>query len=496
MLKLSRLSWPSLEAATIVFASAVTLVFGLSLLLISKEMNRAYVSYHQSISTDATSNVGDEVHRFLLHKKHMVATFLTDNLELVTRIASRPDDKQLYQTLNIKLSRYFTDFFATTIATQEGQLLLRSHDNKINDTCLADLRDYINSGNHLIRAHPDPIANHFDILVDFRLGTKKLIFFVSFNTNEISSLLKTSAPDKHKLMIIGTTENTIEIKPLESHDHIQNRLGSHLTKNENNRTLSSFHINGTSWNVIDIHNKNLFTDYKQQLLKQGSIIYTFFIFITVLMCLALYVGIQRKNRLHEFLVQKNKEILALNKKLEKLSLTDGLTRLHNRRYLDIKSTSEFNTARRLNIPLSIAVIDIDYFKQYNDLYGHQAGDECIINITKQILKNFRRSNESAVRYGGEEFIIMNLGDETSTFVERLKKLLHAIEAMQIEHKGSEISNYVTISIGIAALPDDKCESIRDLIHKADTLLYQAKTLGRNQLVTAISNNPGVNLAPR
>lgn len=176
-----------------------------------------------------------------------------------------------------------------------------------------------------------------------------------------------------------------------------------------------------------------------------------------------------------------------------MSLTDGLTGLHNRRYLDIKSTSEFNTARRLNIPLSIAVIDIDYFKQYNDIYGHQAGDDCIIAITQKMLQSFRRSNESAARYGGEEFIIINLGDETAAFVERLENFLKTIESMAIEHTGSTISDYVTISIGVAALPDTSCPTISRLIRQADIALYQAKEQGRNRLVTMASNN-NANLA--
>lgn len=486
----SLISRVSLEVSTIIFTSVVTLIFGLSLLLISNEMDKEFVNYHTSISTDTTNSIGNEIQRLLEHKKYMVETFLSDNLSLVIRVATQPEDDQLYQKLSTKLSRYFNDYVSSSIATDQGHFIVNSFDGRIGNNCRKDAQNFLATGVYNIRVHPNATSYHYDVLVNFVSGIRKLLFFVSFNTDEISSLLKTSMPDKHNLMIVNKDENLIEITPVGSRDQLPERADYHLTDDEQKRILSSFPIDGTYWKVIDIRNKGLFKGYRQRLLKQGVTVYSFFILLTLLMSLALYIGIKRKNKLQRFLIEKNKEIIGLNKELETLSLTDSLTGLHNRRYLDIKSASEYNTARRLNIPLSIAVIDIDYFKQYNDIYGHQAGDACIIAITQKILQNFRRSNESAARYGGEEFIIINLGDEISAFIERLEKFLITIEAMQSEHTGSTISDYVTISIGVAAIPDNSCSSIGDLIRKADIALYLAKEQGRNRLIKATASNAG------
>lgn len=308
MRKRSKISWVSLEASTIIFAIAVTLIFGLSLLMISNEMEKEFINYHTTISTDTTSSIGNEIQRLLEHKKHMVSTFLSDNLGLIIRVASTPDDEQLYQKLNLKLSRYFNDYVSSSITTDQGEFIVNTFDGRIGGNCRNDTQNFLATGLHDIRVHPNDNGYHYDILVKFSSGARKLLFFVSFTTDEISSLLKTSMPDKHNLLIVNRGDNLIEISPVGSRDKMPARLDYHLTDDEQKRILSSFSIDGTYWNVIDVRNKGLFTGYRQRLLKQGFTVYSAFIPLTLLMSLALYIGIKRKNRLQNFLIEKNKEI--------------------------------------------------------------------------------------------------------------------------------------------------------------------------------------------
>ncbi len=263
---------------------------------------------------------------------------------------------------------------------------------------------------------------------------------------------------------------------------IKDRLDYRLTEDEKARVISSVPVQGTYWDVIDIHSEGLFADYKYKILLQGFVVCLFFVIMTALMSLSLLIGVRKQNKLDQDLLENNREISELNEELEKLSLTDSLTGLNNRRYFDINAPSEFNKADRLGILLNIAIIDIDYFKRYNDTYGHQDGDTCLKMIAGILNRYFMRSNETVARYGGEEFIIMNMGDSAKEFTERLTGLSSLIEKSKIEHAASKIGDFVTISTGVASTADIECNSVNELIRASDSALYLAKGEGRNRVV--------------
>jgi diguanylate cyclase (GGDEF)-like protein len=376
---------------------------------------------------------------------------------------------------------------SSNISTSDGEFVIDDFDGYIGDICLSDTRHYLQSREQIIRIHPNPVVYHYDILVDFEHDSKKLLFFVSFNTNEITNLLKTAKIERHNILIINNQQNLIEITSTGSRDTILDRLDYRITEDEKSRILNTFPIHGTYWSVVDLRDNDLFKDYRYYMLKQGLIIYSFFIILTLLMSAALFVGIFRKNRLEIFLLEKNKKIEKLNIDLEHLSVTDGLTGLHNRRYLDMKGPQDLNTALRLNIPLNAALIDIDYFKQYNDTYGHQKGDECLIQITQLLSSFFRRSNDVSIRYGGEEFLVFNLGDKPSRFADQIQLFSDAIKSTDIKHSGSVISDAITVSIGISSTENIQCQTVYGLIQEADKALYIAKNSGRNKIQVSIAS---------
>jgi len=167
-------------------------------------------------------------------------------------------------------------------------------------------------------------------------------------------------------------------------------------------------------------------------------------------------------------------------KLEALSKTDQLTGLSNRRAFDEALSAEFDRAFRNTTPVSLIMIDVDYFKKYNDNYGHPEGDKCLKAVATSIDQLCRRSLDFVSRIGGEEFaVILPYSEQTTSLA---KSICEAVEAMGIPHKASDVSDVVTISIGIAEIVPTLDNQPEDLVVMADTALYQAKNGGRNQVV--------------
>lgn len=183
------------------------------------------------------------------------------------------------------------------------------------------------------------------------------------------------------------------------------------------------------------------------------------------------------------------ELEHYKSKLEHLAITDGLTSLYNRRYFNKVLPREINRAKRDQKHLILMMLDVDFFKQYNDVYGHLNGDDVLINIADTIQKNFNRASDFCFRLGGEEFGIICSADSQSEFIKQAELLRVAIEELHIEHDKSTVSSFVTISIGIVI--SDGSESFETLYAQADTELYRAKENRRNYIcvhVNSQSNN--------
>ena len=176
------------------------------------------------------------------------------------------------------------------------------------------------------------------------------------------------------------------------------------------------------------------------------------------------------------------KIKTLNSKLEALSMTDELTKLNNRRsfldYMDII----WKQSRRLKLPVNILMVDVDYFKKYNDSLGHLEGDKALIAIAQCMKSQIKRDTDFVARFGGEEFICLLPYIEKENAVNFAKELVQSVENMKIRHQLSEISKYVTISVGMASVMPNEHNSQTQLIDEADKALYEAKHSGRNRVV--------------
>ena len=207
----------------------------------------------------------------------------------------------------------------------------------------------------------------------------------------------------------------------------------------------------------------------RNLAKNGDIYWTY----------AIITPILKNNQIIGFTSIKSD--ITNKKHIEELSITDELTKIYNRRFFNIKIEEEINRAKRDKKEICLIMLDIDFFKQYNDTYGHQEGDIVIKSVANVLKSKTNRADDFAFRVGGEEFVII-------THIEKDKVLNYAnsikddIENLQIEHSGNKVSKYVTISLGVVCKNAIEINSSEELYKQADDNLYEAKKSGRNCVV--------------
>jgi len=167
--------------------------------------------------------------------------------------------------------------------------------------------------------------------------------------------------------------------------------------------------------------------------------------------------------------------------LEKIAHIDGLTNIPNRRRFDEMLEIEWGRALRSESPLSLIIADIDYFKGFNDCYGHAGGDQCLYSVALALSSLMHRSSDMVARYGGEEFVAILPGTDLKGAATLAEYWRSVIEAMQMPHAKSEVSDYVTVSVGYASIIPNRDQLPYVLLGVADEMLYQAKDSGRNRI---------------
>lgn len=182
--------------------------------------------------------------------------------------------------------------------------------------------------------------------------------------------------------------------------------------------------------------------------------------------------------------ETEQKLLDLQKELEELSFKDGLTGVSNRRMLDSVLEQEWVRARREHQPLSLLLVDIDFFKQYNDFYGHMQGDDCLKQVAQVLSDAATRSRDFFARFGGEEFVMVlpeTDADAAQKVAERCQQLIFK---QQIPHEQSDVSQILTISIGSGTIVPTHKDELRAFLDNVDRALYQAKQAGRNLIQVA------------
>lgn len=182
------------------------------------------------------------------------------------------------------------------------------------------------------------------------------------------------------------------------------------------------------------------------------------------------------------LINSSQALQHLNIKLEQASYTDTLTGIYNRRYFNLVYDREFKRASRSEKPITFIMVDIDYFKPYNDTYGHLQGDVALQNVARILKTSLLRPGDFAFRLGGEEFGIILTDTDAANARQMAERLRFNVESLNMEHKGNKNTGIVTISLGAVCVTPTASMNNETLLHTADTNLYAAKEMGRNNVV--------------
>jgi len=176
------------------------------------------------------------------------------------------------------------------------------------------------------------------------------------------------------------------------------------------------------------------------------------------------------------------ELIRQRKVLNEIAHVDALTGIFNRRKFDEVLNDELAANKRDKKRLAIAIVDVDFFKQYNDKYGHGAGDIALKKVATSLREVLQRPRDFAARYGGEEFVILLPDSDIEGTKMVISNIYQALEEKNVVHEHSHVSDKLTVSIGATIIDHTHSFNSEELLHKADKLLYQAKSNGRNQLV--------------
>lgn len=185
-------------------------------------------------------------------------------------------------------------------------------------------------------------------------------------------------------------------------------------------------------------------------------------------------------------VENHLRFVRQRKMLEKLAGLDGLTEIPNRRNFDETLNKEWKRSSRNELPLSLAIVDVDYFKRFNDHYGHAHGDQTLKSVANLLKWGMRRKTDFAARYGGEEFALIFPETPANKAKERVERIRESIEGLKISHEYSATGPFVTVSIGgVTSISAQSSPEL--LIETADVMLYKAKNSGRNNVIWNSSN---------
>jgi diguanylate cyclase (GGDEF)-like protein len=184
--------------------------------------------------------------------------------------------------------------------------------------------------------------------------------------------------------------------------------------------------------------------------------------------------------LEQKVAERTSELQCANEELYRLATMDGLTQVANRRHFDKQLDLEWERLKREQLPLSLILFDVDYFKRYNDCYGHQAGDTCLIQVAQAATEGVCRAGDLVARYGGEEFVIVLPNTDLQGAIATAKRIQQALRAKAVPHERSEVNSIVSISLGITSVIPCSQLSPKMLISTADEALYVAKQQGRDR----------------
>ena len=258
---------------------------------------------------------------------------------------------------------------------------------------------------------------------------------------------------------------------------------SHISISTLEKKVSSIHrvlqkLINYEVSIANYERKKFLHTYKSILTQIGTIL-TLITFIVLVVLFYVFRSIQKDHSQLEIVARKLKRV---NKKLENASYTDSLTTLHNRRYFNFIYDRELQRAKRSKSYITFMMVDIDFFKQYNDTYGHVEGDFALKSVAKVLKDTLKRPSDYVFRLGGEEFGILLSDTSESNSAKIAREICDAVRDRELKHEKSTVCEFVTVSIGVVCCIADEALDNEILISRADEMLYEAKESGRDRYV--------------
>ncbi|WP_086482030.1 sensor domain-containing diguanylate cyclase [Oceanospirillum sanctuarii] len=240
-------------------------------------------------------------------------------------------------------------------------------------------------------------------------------------------------------------------------------------------------VGGRNWQLVVAPSEGYMNERKSEL---AYVVMMAGLMITGLVAAYLRMLSKRSFEIETVADERNHALQEANKKLAHLSQTDGLTQISNRRFFDESFIQEWKRTKREKQPISLVLFDLDFFKQYNDQYGHLQGDECLRSIAELVASVINRPGDLFARFGGEEFILLLPNTPEAGALKIANQCRELVESLSIPHHKSTISDVVTISVGVCSLIPESGVTEHDMLDLTDQALYCAKDRGRNQVVSA------------
>ena len=462
------------------FSLGVLLVLFLMLVWIVNDKHNVYIQNNKNVSRTAVENIRDALVIAIETKKRTLDNFTENNRPQIIKLIQHPENKSSFDYLYLKLKKQLPDLFTFNVY-REGKGMVTEHNDFVGRICRVDLEDFLMVDFHEKRTHPSSVQYHFDEISSLQLNGERFLFFASFSLDSLVDVLEHATPEGHEILIVNDSDDGfIEITRKGVRNLQESMRNPTIQDFDSEDVLSKMSVPGTHWYVVDLQDNTAIKMNLYSYVVPSVLVYILVAMIVLFMRSILNRSFILLSGLNEQLLVRNKEITALNADLESLTITDALTGLYNRRYFDSQYENEWNRAFRDHKIISVMIVDIDYFKKYNDRYGHPEGDKCLKQVASILSSAFSRSNEFVARFGGEEFIAV-INDNKKASEEIARQIHAALEVMKIEHDQSD-EGRVTVSIGIASDVPDQNSRRSDAVKKADEALYQAKLKGRDQTV--------------
>jgi len=355
-------------------------------------------------------------------------------------------------------------YFGSLVPVTELNEILQKYNNGLADTLYKASRNEISTPTTLFtmqEAMYEINKKWSSYLSHFK--TEEEMEYVEYTNNEIKA---TNLYFKEIFLALknGQDITKLSINTLEKRvENIQNVL----------QKLISYEVN-----VANYERKRFLKSYHNILLQLGMIIAAVIIGVVGVL-IYVFKTIQRDQSKLEIAAKKLKQA---NKKLEHASYTDSLTGLHNRRYFNFIYDREIKRAKRSKSYITFMMIDIDFFKQYNDTYGHIEGDYALKSVAKVLKDTLKRPSDYVFRLGGEEFGVLMSDTDESSSAKLARDICDAVRSRELKHEKSTVNEFVTISIGVVCCIADEALDEEVLISRADEMLYEAKESGRDRYI--------------